>query len=75
MKTKTMTHNMLGTKMASGTSMFAAVVAWLPQLEAGLRVGASVIAIVAGVYAILNYRADLRAKREDSIKRSKSKTK
>jgi len=72
MKAMTQT-NMLGTKMGAGTSMISAIVAWLPHIETALRIGASVIAIAAGIYAILNYRADLRNKREQQLENRKKK--
>ena len=50
--------------MGTGTSILGAITAWLPQLEAAVRIGASLIAIIAGIYAILNYAADLKHKKQ-----------
>lgn len=60
-----MNQHALGTKLGTGTSLAAVSVAWLPHIETALRIGASAIAIIAGIYAILNYRADLKRKLSD----------
>lgn len=71
MKLKAMNQtSMLGTKMGAATSMIGTIVAWLPHVETAMRIGASAIAIVAGIYAILNYRADLKAKNHEKNKAS-----
>jgi len=67
MKAMTQT-NMFGTKMGAGTSMISAIVAWLPHIETALRIGASFVAIVAGLYAILNYHADYKRKQKHEEK-------
>ena len=64
--------NMLGTKTGLGTSIVAAVIANVSQIEVGLRIAASCIGIIAGIYAILNYHFDLKRKRtQDEIKTPK----
>lgn len=69
MKLNTMQpSSMFGTKMGAGTSILGAITAWLPHLETTLRIGASIVAIVAGLYAILNYAADLKNKRQNHEK-------
>lgn len=60
-----MDQHSIGTRIGAVTSFAATFVAWIPQIEAALRVCASFIAIIAGIYAILNYRADLKRKQND----------
>lgn len=55
---------MLRTTMGMGTSILGAITAWMPHIEAAIRVGAGLVAMVAGIYAILNYRADLKHKKQ-----------
>ena len=63
--------NMFGAKLGLGTSVTTAIVAWLPHVETALRIGAGSVAIIAGIYAILNYHADLKRKRSKKTKHEK----
>lgn len=74
MKLKAMHQtNMIKTTLGTVTSILGASVSWIHAIEEGVRIGAGIIAIIAGIYAIMNYRADLKVKNQN-YEKNKSNT-
>jgi hypothetical protein len=43
--------------LATATAMASAITTWMPHIESALRIGVSIVGILASIYAIRYYRS------------------